>query len=104
MTWQEAAGGPGSTSSGLFDGGFSWGMAVLAILGFFAVVAVCGFGVVARLRDRASDRRSLEAFRRSTQLAGVGPVPPADPAHPVTSAESSKSTESSRRAGVTPAD
>jgi hypothetical protein len=66
MTWHDAARATGSNSSGLFDGGLSWGMAILAILGFLAVVAVCGFGVLARYRDRAADRRSLEALRRST--------------------------------------
>jgi hypothetical protein len=80
MTWQNAASGPGSTSSGLFDGGFSWGMVILAILGFLAVVAVCGFGVLARLRDRAADRRSLEAYRLSTRSTVVEAVPPANPA------------------------
>jgi len=67
MTWQDAARATGSNSSGLFDGGFSWGMGILVLLGFLAVVAVCGFGVLARYRDRASDRRSLEALRRSTE-------------------------------------
>ena len=98
MTLQDAASGPGSTSSGLFDGGFSWGMVILAFLGFLAVVAVCGFGVVARLRDRAADRRSLESFRRSTQATGVEPVPPPGPTHSVNRAESSN------RAEVAPAD
>jgi hypothetical protein len=70
MTWQDAARASGSNSSGLFDGGFSWGVVMLAILGFLAVVAVCGFGVLARLRDRAADRRSLEALRRSTGQEG----------------------------------
>jgi hypothetical protein len=65
MTWQDAARATGSNSSGMFEGGFSWGMVILAILGFLAVVAVCGFGVLARFRDRAADRRSLEALRRS---------------------------------------
>ena len=67
MTWQDAAMASGSNSSGLFDGGFSWKMVILAVLGFLAVVAVCGFGVLARYRDRAADRRSLQALRRSTE-------------------------------------
>jgi len=61
MRGQFAAGvGAGS---GLSDGGVSWGVIALGVLGFLALVAVCGFGVLARLRDREADRRSLEALR-----------------------------------------
>lgn len=70
MSWQQAA--RDSTGSGLFEDGLSGGMIVLCVLGFLAVVAVCGFGVLARLRDRASDRRSLEAFRAEQAAAAAG--------------------------------
>ena len=55
--------------TGLFDGGMSWGVVILGLLGFLAVVAVCGFGILARFRDRAADRRSLEVLRAERQKA-----------------------------------
>jgi hypothetical protein len=64
MTWQDAAGAPGSTSSGLFDGGFSWGLALLAVAGFIALLIVCSLGFLARLRDRAAEREEREAIQR----------------------------------------
>ena len=64
-----------ATGSGLLSG---WGGVVLGILAFLAVVAVCGFGILARLRDRAADRRSLEALRadREKKAAGDAGSPP----------------------------
>ena len=68
MSWQvSAAQAPGSTNSGLFSGGFSWGLLLIGIVALLALIAVCTFGVLARVRDRAADRKSLEALRRSTQ-------------------------------------
>jgi len=64
MTWQNAAGAPGSTSSGLFDGGFSWGLVLLAVVGLIALVIVCSLGFLARLRDRAAERQEREALQR----------------------------------------
>ena len=55
MTWQAAGDG---TGSGLFEGGLTWGVVLLGLLGLLALVAVCSFGVLARMRDRAADRRS----------------------------------------------
>lgn len=72
MTWQEAAQGPGSTSSGLFDGGFSWGLVLLVVVGLIALVIVCSLGFIARLRDRAVERQEREAGPRAP-----GPVTPA---------------------------
>lgn len=74
MTWMQAA--RDTTGSGLFDGGVSWGVIVLGVLGFLATVAVCGFGVLARLRDRAADRRSLEALRAERLAAASGDTTP----------------------------
>ena len=64
MTWQDAAGAPGSTSSGLFEGGFSWGMVLLAVVGLIALVLVCSLGFIARIRDRAVERQEREAIGR----------------------------------------
>ena len=64
MTWQEAARAPGSTSSGLFDGGFSWGLVLLAVVGFIALLVVCSLGFLARLRDRAAERDERQAVQR----------------------------------------
>lgn len=62
MTWQDAA--PGSTSSGLFDGGWSGGLVLLAVVGVLALLIVCSLGFLARLRDRAAEREEREAARR----------------------------------------
>jgi hypothetical protein len=68
MSWQAAAAhAPGSTNSGLFDGGLSWGMVLIGIIALLALTAVCTFGVLARVRDRAADRKSLAALHQSTQ-------------------------------------
>lgn len=67
MTWQQSANDVSGT--GLFDGGISWGVVLLGLLAFLAVVAVCGFGILARYRDRAADRRSLEVLRAERQSA-----------------------------------
>jgi hypothetical protein len=64
MTWQDAARSTGSTSSGLFDGGFSWGLVLLAVVGLIALLIVCSLGFLARLRDRAAERAAREASQR----------------------------------------
>lgn len=65
-----------ATGSGLLSG---WGGVVLGILAFLAVVAVCGFGILARLRDRAADRRSIEALRADREKKAAGSSgPPAE--------------------------
>jgi len=71
MSWQASAvHGPGSTTSDLFEGGFSWGLVLIGIVALLALTAVCTFGILARLRDRAADRKSLASLRRSTQPTG----------------------------------
>jgi hypothetical protein len=65
MMWQNAAQAPGSTSSGLFDGGFSWGLVLLAVVGLIALVIVCSLGFLARMRDRAVERQEREATQRA---------------------------------------
>jgi len=68
MNWQvSTTHGPGSTPSDLFDGGFSWGLVLIGLAALLALTAVCTFGILARVRDRAADRKSLEALRRSVQ-------------------------------------
>jgi hypothetical protein len=70
MNWQESvAQGPGSTTSDLFDGGFSWGLVLIGFVALLALTAVCTFGILARVRDRAADRKSLEALHRAVQPA-----------------------------------
>ena len=70
MTWQ-ATQPTGSTSSGIFDGGFSWGLVLLGVVGFIALVIVCSLGFIARMRDRAAERKEREAAQRAQ------PHPPA---------------------------
>jgi hypothetical protein len=71
MNWQvSTTHGPGSTPSDLFDGGFSWGLVLIGLAALLALTAVCTFGILARVRDRAADRRSLEVLRRSEQPTG----------------------------------
>ena len=69
MTWQNAARPSGSTSSGLFDGGFSWGLVLLGIVGLTALVIVCSLGFIARMRDRAAERKEREAKERAEHQA-----------------------------------
>ncbi|TKV57014.1 hypothetical protein FDO65_19565 [Nakamurella flava] len=57
MTWQHAA---DSTGTGLLEG---WTGVFLGSLAFIAVVAVCCFGILARIRDRKENQRSIEALR-----------------------------------------
>jgi hypothetical protein len=57
MTWNDAASG----SSGLFEGGFGWGGVLLVIGMVVALAIVSGLGILARLRDRASERRAFDA-------------------------------------------
>jgi len=76
MIWQRSA---DATGSGLLEG---WGGVVLGLLAFIAVVAVCGFGILARLRDRATDRRSIEALRAEREKKGAPETDSGDPASP----------------------
>jgi len=56
MTWNDA----GSGSSSLFADGFGWG-GVLLVIGMVAALAVVsGLGILARMRDRATERKSVE--------------------------------------------
>jgi cytochrome b len=57
MTWNDAASG----SSGLFEGGFGWGGALLVIGMVVALAIVSGLGILARLRDRAGERKAFDA-------------------------------------------
>ena len=71
MTWQDAGQPTGSTSSGLFDGGFSWGLVLLGVVGLIALVIVCsardsspGCGTGppnARQRDATATRDTRQA-------------------------------------------
>ena len=61
MTWNAA----GSGSSGLFEGGFGWGGVLLVVGMVVALAIVSGLGILARIRDRAADRRAVEATRPS---------------------------------------
>lgn len=69
MTWQDAGRPSGSTSSGLFDGDFSWGLVLLGVVGLIALVLVCSLGFIARMRDRAAERKEREARERAQQQA-----------------------------------
>ena len=69
MTWQDAGRPSGSTSSGLFDGDFSWGLVLLGIVGLTALVIVCSLGFIARMRDRAAERKEREAKERAEHQA-----------------------------------
>lgn len=42
---------------------FSVGMLLVYVLGFVALVVVCSLGIIARLRDRAAERKRLEQQR-----------------------------------------
>jgi hypothetical protein len=68
MTWQVAT--PGSTSSGLFDGGFSWGLVLISVLGFIALLIVCSLGFIARMRDRAVERQERAVDERAQTPPG----------------------------------
>lgn len=74
MSWHAAARGPGSTTTALFDGGFSWGLVLIGLVGFLALTAVCTFGILARVRDRAADRKSLAALQRSRSATSQEPT------------------------------
>lgn len=69
MTWQDAGQPAGSSPSGLFDGNFSWGLVLLAVAGFIALVIVCSLGFIARMRDRAAEREAHEAQQRAQHQA-----------------------------------
>jgi hypothetical protein len=73
MSWQAVTQASGSTSSGLFEDGFGWQSVLIGVLAVLALIAVCTFGILARLRDRASDRRSLAALHRTAQPVDDGP-------------------------------
>jgi len=68
--WQDAARAPGSTSSGLFDGGFNWGLVLLAVLGLIALLIVCSLGFIARMRDRAAERAEGQAVQGPQNRSG----------------------------------
>jgi putative copper export protein len=72
MTSHIAVQAVGSSSTGLFEGGVSWGMVLLFVLGFLVLVLVCSLGFIARLRDRAADRQAQEAKERA---AAASPQP-----------------------------
>ena len=55
----------GSGSSGLFEGGFGWGGVLLVVGMVVALAIVSGLGILARMRDRATDRKAAEATRTS---------------------------------------
>jgi hypothetical protein len=68
MSWQvSAAHTPGSTTTDLFDGGFSWGLLLIGTVALLALTAVCTFGILARMRDRAADQKSLAALHHAAQ-------------------------------------
>jgi hypothetical protein len=82
MVWQVAAQPGAGSGSGLLDGGFSWGTALLVIGMFVSLAVVSSLGIIARMRDRAAERR---AVRTSTRAAVVGTAT-ADAADDVTGA------------------
>jgi len=55
MTVNEAASG-----SGLFEDGFGWGGILLVVGMVLALAVVSGLGILARIRDRASERKAIE--------------------------------------------
>ena len=70
MSWQPTIHPQGSTPTDLFGGGFSWGLVLIGGIALLALTAVCTFGILARVRDRAADRRSLAALAQAAQPAG----------------------------------
>jgi len=74
MTWNAAASG----SSGLFENGFGWGGALLVIGMVVALAIVSGLGILARLRDRASERQANE--RKAAEISQSAPRSPSDSA------------------------
>jgi cytochrome b len=55
MTWNEA----GSGSSSLFADGFGWGGVLLVVAMVVALAVVSGLGILARMRDRATERKAV---------------------------------------------
>jgi len=47
-----------SGASGLFEGGFGWSGVLLVIGMVLALAVVSGLGILARMRDRASERKA----------------------------------------------
>ena len=70
MSLQSMTPPQGSTPTDLFGGGFSWGFVLIGGIALLALIAVCTFGILARVRDRASDRRALAALHQAHQPAG----------------------------------
>ena len=57
MTWIAA----GSEPSGLFEGGFGVGGVLLVIGMVLALAVVSGLGILARMRDRATEQKAHAA-------------------------------------------
>jgi len=55
MTWQSAD--AAGTGSDLFAGGFSWGTFLLIAGMMLALAVVSSLGILARMRDRATEMR-----------------------------------------------
>jgi len=47
-----------SGASGLFEGGFGWGGVLLVVGMVLALAVVSGLGILARMRDRAGERKA----------------------------------------------
>jgi len=69
MTWNEA----GSGSSSLFADGFGWGGVLLVVGMVLALAVVSGLGILARLRDRATERKAAgnSSAARADQRTGT---------------------------------
>ena len=57
MIWQQAV-TTSSSSTALFEGGFSLGTLLLVIGMFLSLAVVSSLGILARMRDRSAQRRA----------------------------------------------